>query len=132
MRDAPLRHPVVAVGALIIREQRVLLVQRANPPLAGEWSLPGGRIEFGETIIAALQREVREETGLAVEPRNLACLLDRIGDDHHYVLIDYLCDITGGDLRVGSDALAARWASRDDLLSLGVAKFTCEAILRFL
>jgi 8-oxo-dGTP diphosphatase len=124
--------PILAVGALIIRDHQVLLIQRAHPPMQGEWSLPGGHIEFGETIIAALKREVREETGLEVEPRELACVLDRIGTDHHYVLIDYLCDITGGDLRTGSDALAVRWASRDDLAMLGVAEFTREVIQRFL
>ena len=125
-------HPIPAVGALIIRDRQILLIQRAHPPLAGEWSLPGGRIEFGETIIAALKREVREETGLVVEPREFACVLDRIGADHHYILIDYLCDITGGDLRAGSDALAVRWASREDLARLGVAEFTCDVIRRFL
>lgn len=124
--------PTPAVGALIIRDHQILLIQRAHPPLAGEWSLPGGRIEPGETIIAALKREVREETGLEVEPRELACVLDRIGADYHYVLIDYLCDIIGGELRAGSDALAVRWASRTDLETLGVASFTCEAIQRFL
>jgi 8-oxo-dGTP diphosphatase len=126
------KQPIPAVGALIIHNGQILLIQRAHPPLAGEWSLPGGRIEFGESIIAALKREVREETGLDIEPRELACVLDRIGPDHHYVLIDYLCDITGGELRAGSDARAVRWASRDDLTGLGVAEFTCEVILRFI
>jgi 8-oxo-dGTP diphosphatase len=128
-----LQHPPIpAVGALIIRDHQILLIQRAHPPLEGEWSLPGGRIESGETIIAALKREVREETGLEIEPRELVCVLDRISADYHYVLIDYLCDITGGELRAGSDALAVRWASRADLGNLGVADFTREVIQRFL
>jgi 8-oxo-dGTP diphosphatase len=126
------KAPILAVGALIVRDHQVLLVQRAHPPLAGEWSLPGGRIEFGETLIAALKREVREETGLEVEPTELACVLDRITADYHYVLIDYVCSVTSGELRSGSDALDVRWATREELRTLGVAAFTVEVIERFL
>ena len=109
--------PLVGVGAVIVDEGRVLLIRRGGEPLKGHWSLPGGLLELGESLTEGVQREIREETGLAVEPLELIELLDRIYREgervrYHYVIADYLCRVTGGALQAASDADAARWAER--------------------
>jgi 8-oxo-dGTP diphosphatase len=109
--------PMMGVGAVVVREGRVLLVRRGNEPLKGQWSLPGGGLELGESLEAGLIREVREETGLTVEIVELVELLDRIHRDagrvrYHYVIADYLCRVTGGELQAASDADAVRWVER--------------------
>jgi len=102
----------------VIRRDRVLLVERGNPPLEGYWSLPGGVLEAGETLVEGVRREVREETGLAVEPLALLEVFERIIRDakgrpeYHYVLLDYLCKATGGKLCAADDACRARWVAR--------------------
>jgi 8-oxo-dGTP diphosphatase len=115
-REFP-QAPLVGVGAVIVQDARVLLVRRATEPLKGHWTLPGGLLEVGEALTAGVIREVREETGLDVEPIELIELLDRIHheDDcvrYHYVIADYLCRVIGGDLRAASDADAVRWVER--------------------
>ena len=120
-------NPLVGVGAVIIKESRVLLIQRGTPPLLGEWSLPGGVLECGETLREAVAREAREETGLVVEPGEMLGVYERvIRDDegrvrYHYVLIDFLCRAVGGDLKAGSDAADVRWFTRDELPALNLA-----------
>lgn len=109
--------PLVGVGAVIVRGGRVLLVQRGREPAKGRWSIPGGLIEIGEMLTEAVVREVREETGLIIEPVELIELIDRIHREedrvrYHYVLADYLCRVTGGELVAGSDAAAVRWVER--------------------
>jgi 8-oxo-dGTP diphosphatase len=116
LREFPLA-PLVGVGAVVVDRGRILLVRRGREPLKGSWSLPGGLIEVGESLHAALIREVEEETGLRVEPIELLELLDRIhrqGDRvrFHYVIADYLCRVTGGALQAASDADAVRWVDR--------------------
>jgi len=114
-------RPIVGVGGVVIDTDRVLLVKRAHPPLAGEWSLPGGGVEVGETLEAAVVREVREETGLDVTVGALVELLDRIhlDDDrrveYHFVIADYLCGVVGGSLAADSDAADARWVTEAEL-----------------
>jgi len=82
--------PVVGVGAIVFdANHRVLLVERGRPPGQGLWSIPGGKLEPRETLAQAVAREVREETGLIVEVGTLACVLERFGDDYHFVLLDY-------------------------------------------
>jgi len=119
-RDYPDR-PIVGVGAVIVHQGRVLLVRRGNPPLQGEWSLPGGVVELGETLRAAAEREAREETGLIVKAGEVLEVLDRIipgrggAPEYHYVLIDFLCSVVEGRLRAGGDAADVRWASPEEL-----------------
>ena len=109
--------PLVGVGAVIVDEGRVLLVRRGTEPLQGEWSLPGGLLEVGESLMAGVVREVREETGLTVEPVELIELLDRIHREgervrYHYVIADYLCRVVSGALEAATDADAVRWVER--------------------
>jgi ADP-ribose pyrophosphatase YjhB (NUDIX family) len=114
-------QPIVGVGAVILQEGKVLLVKRKYEPLAGQWSLPGGRLELGETLEAGLAREMLEETGLVVHVGPIVDVFDRILLDperrvrYHYVLIDYLCRPAGGALMHGSDVAAAELVEPADL-----------------
>jgi len=116
--------PLLGVGGVVVHEGRVLLVQRGREPLKGQWSLPGGLLEVGESLESGVIREVEEETGLRVQPVQLIELLDRIHREggrvrYHYVIADYLCRVTGGDLRAASDAAAVRWVERAEWNSHG-------------
>jgi 8-oxo-dGTP diphosphatase len=112
-------RPVVAVGAFIFDAGgRVLLVERGRPPGIGLWTVPGGRVEARETLVAAVAREVHEETGLVVEVGPLVTVIERMGDDHHFVILDYLARVTGGVLAAGSDARAARFVDNAELATL--------------
>jgi ADP-ribose pyrophosphatase YjhB (NUDIX family) len=109
--------PLVGVGAVVVKDGRVLLVRRGTEPLKGHWSLPGGLVDLGEALSAGVVREVMEETGLIVEPVELIELLDRIHREgerirYHYVIADYLCRVVGGQLQAASDADAVRWVER--------------------
>jgi ADP-ribose pyrophosphatase YjhB (NUDIX family) len=114
-------RPVVGVGAVIVQEGGVVLIKRRFEPLAGQWSLPGGTLELGETLEAGVAREIREETGLEVEVGPVIEVFDRILLDpdqrvrYHFVLIDYLCRPTGGTLVAGSDVAEAVLASPGEL-----------------
>ena len=127
-------RPLLGVGAIILRDQRILLSRRANPPLQGEWSIPGGLVETGETTKEAIIREVREETSLEVEPVTLVEVFERILRDkesrvqYHFVLIDYLCRIISGEAKAGSDVTELRWAKCEELESLAVSSETCAVI----
>jgi len=125
-REYP-ENPLVGVGAVIVEENRVLLIRRGTPPLLGEWSLPGGVLECGETLREAAAREALEETGLVVETGEMLGVYERVirGDEgrvrYHYVLIDFLCRPVGGELKAGSDAADARWFTLDELPALDLA-----------
>jgi ADP-ribose pyrophosphatase YjhB (NUDIX family) len=111
--------PMVSVGAVIVEAGRVLLVRRGNEPMKGHWTLPGGLLELGESLIEGVKREAREETGLTVEPVQLIELVDRIHHEakrvrYHYVIADYLCRVVGGVLQAASDADAVRWVEREE------------------
>ena len=132
-RDYPDR-PIVGVGAVIIHQQRVLLIKRGSPPLLGEWSLPGGVVELGETLRAAAEREALEETGLIVKAGEVLEVLDRIipgkesAPQYHYVLIDFLCSVHGGQLRAGGDAADVRWAEEGELAQYKLEQPALEVI----
>jgi 8-oxo-dGTP diphosphatase len=115
-REFP-QAPLVGVGAVIVHDSRVLLIRRGHDPMKGHWTLPGGVLEVGESLTQGVAREVREETGLEVEVLELVELLDRIHHEDtrvrfHYVIADYLCRLTGGELLAASDADAVRWVER--------------------
>jgi ADP-ribose pyrophosphatase YjhB (NUDIX family) len=103
-------RPVLSVGGVVFVDDRVVVVRRRHPPLAGRWSLPGGVVETGESVEAAVAREVLEETGLPVRVRDLIEVVEHIDHDdegrvrHHYVILDYLCEVTGGTPCAGGDA----------------------------
>src|SRR5215470_9153773 len=128
--------PLVGVGAIIIERDRVVLVKRGHAPLLGKWSIPGGVLEVGETLRAAVVREVFEETGMTIEPGELMGVFERVVPDeqgrmrYHYVLIDFLCRRIAGELAAADDAEEARWFSREELRSLGLARETEDVILK--
>lgn len=136
--------PIAGVGAVVLdSESRVLLVRRGQEPLLGEWSLPGGALELGERLEDGVCREVREETGLEVEPVEIVAVFDHIShaaDDpsrvrFHYVLVDYRCRLLGGALMSASDATEARWATWSELTghgALAVRPFTLSVIRKAL
>jgi mutator protein MutT len=119
-REYPDR-PIVGVGAVIVDAGRVVLIRRRHEPLAGQWSLPGGMVELGETLETAIAREMVEETGLVIEVGPVIEVFDRIMFDesrrvrYHFVLVDYLCWPASGDLCAGSDVDAAEWVDPADL-----------------
>ena len=126
--------PLVGVGAVIIDQERVVLVKRKFPPLAGEWSIPGGRLEIGETLREAVVREAGEETGLTVEPADLLGVYDRLVRDdsgrvlYHYVLIDFLCRRLAGEVQAGEDADDARWFSQEEIGEISLMEDTAAVI----
>ncbi|MBV9624815.1 MAG: NUDIX hydrolase [Acidobacteria bacterium] len=133
VREYP-RHPLVGVGAIIVESGRVALVKRAHAPLLGEWSIPGGLVEVGESLRQAVEREALEETGLVVEIIELAGVFERIVSDgenrtrYHYVLLDYLCRRSSGELEAAGDAAEARWFLPRELELLPLPEDTAAVI----
>ena len=136
-REYPSR-PVVGVGGVVFLEGRVVLVKRRHPPLAGQWSLPGGAVEVGETLHDGLRRELREEIGVETRVGPLVEVFDRITRDdggrvrYHYVLADYVCHHVSGELRAGSDAEDVALADPADLLRYALTEKAQSVITRAL
>ena len=112
------------MGGVVIAEERVLLIRRGGPPLEGEWSIPGGTLELGESLKEGVQRELEEETGMEVRVGELIEAFDRIFPDekagaarprYHFVILDYLCEAVSGTARAGSDVTDVAWAREDEL-----------------
>jgi 8-oxo-dGTP diphosphatase len=126
----------VGVGAVIFRGEEVLLVRRGQEPGKGSWSLPGGMVEVGENLEAAIKREVWEETGLTVKVLGITAVLERIYRDdvdkvpYHYVLIDFACEYLSGEVTPASDVTAARFVSLETLSDLPLPSFTAQVIRR--
>jgi len=135
-REYPDR-PFVGVGAVVVNEAaRVLLVKRRFEPLAGQWSLPGGAVDVGETLEACVIRELHEETGLEVEVGQVIEVFDRIMHDaagrvqYHYVLVDYVCRPVGGTLAAASDVADVAWAEPRALPGFSLTDKATEIIGR--
>lgn len=132
-RDYPSR-PVVGVGVVVWRAGRVLLVRRAKPPRAGQWSLPGGAQELGETVVEAARREVREEVGLELERVELLTVVDSITRDPdgavrwHYTLVDLSAEAAQGEARPGSDAAELAWFTLEEIDRMGLWAETVRVI----
>ena len=133
-RDYPDR-PLVGVGAVIVRDGRVVIVERSTEPLKGQWSIPGGALELGETLRQCAAREALEETGLRVEAVDVLDVFDSIYRDpngrtqYHYVLIDFFCRVVGGELKAGGDAAQARWITREELGKFAITE-TAQKVIR--
>jgi len=133
-REYP-EQPLVGVGGVVIESERALLIRRGGPPMEGQWSIPGGMLELGETLTKGVARELAEETGLEVNVLDIIEVLERIfpalpgadgapGDaarpQYHFVILDYLCEARGGTLCAGSDAREFAWAREDELVKFGL------------
>jgi 8-oxo-dGTP diphosphatase len=119
-REYPER-PIVGVGGVVISEGRTLLIRRGGPPLEGRWSIPGGTLEVGETLLNGVRRELIEETGIEVRVLDLIEVFERINLDgkgkprYHFVILDYLCEAVRGEARAGSDVTDVAWVPRSEL-----------------
>ena len=127
-------HPRVAVGAIVIKDNRVLLVKRSKPPGEGLWAIPGGRVELGETLQQAAEREIMEETGLTIRAKDPMYTFEVIEPDDagrprfHYVIVDLMADYVKGEVNPGYDASEARWITPQELEDLPVSKATREVL----
>jgi len=132
-REYP-QQPLVGVGAIVVESSRVLLIKRGKAPLLGEWSIPGGMLELGETLRQGAEREALEETGLVVRAAELLGIFDRIVPDetkrtlYHYVLINFLCERISGDVIAGGDASDARWFRENEVEGLLLPEETRKVI----
>lgn len=137
MTIAPVRQPVIAVGIICFRDSEVLLIRRGKPPRAGEWSIPGGRVEFGETLLAAAARELHEETGIVAQDFAHVETLDGLfrsrstGELHsHYVLVDFVARWSAGEPRAGDDATEARFFKVVEIQAMDLWEETRRVIAR--
>jgi 8-oxo-dGTP diphosphatase len=134
-REFP-EHALVGVGGVVISNGRVLLVRRGAAPLEGQWSIPGGLIEIGETLVAGVRRELLEETAIEVRVLDLIEVFERISLDasgkarHHFVVLDYLCEMLGGKAHAGSDAIDIAWATPEELEKYSLSEAATRVILR--
>jgi len=126
--------PQVAVGAIVFKDDKVLLVLRANPPAEKMWSIPGGRVELGETLQEAAEREIKEETGITIKAREPVFTFEVIERDiegrirFHYVIVDLAAEYVSGEPCAGDDAVASNWVSAQDLKNFAVSKTTLEVL----
>jgi 8-oxo-dGTP diphosphatase len=129
-------HPVVGVGAVVVRDGKALIIKRAHEPRKGEWSLPGGLLELGESLADAVRREIREETSLDIEVGPVIETFDRVHRDeegrirYHFVIVDFVCWSASGDAVAGSDAAAVAWASADEIAGYGVNAHAAAVIIK--
>lgn len=104
------KQPIAGIGAIVIHDNQVLLVKRANPPKQGLWCIPGGKIRFGETLQQAAEREIKEETGISIKAGDPYYVFDLIETEKfHYIIIDLLAEYISGVPNAGDDAMDAKW-----------------------
>jgi ADP-ribose pyrophosphatase YjhB (NUDIX family) len=128
-------RPIVGVGAVVVQDGKAVIVKRRHDPRKGEWSLPGGRVELGETLIEATRREIKEETGLEVEVGPIVEVFDRVHRSegrvrYHFVIIDYLCTCVGGLLCAGDDAEDVAWVTAEEVDDYGVNEHAARVLRR--
>ncbi|MFZ0885265.1 MAG: NUDIX hydrolase [Candidatus Acidiferrales bacterium] len=134
-REYPER-PLVGVGGVVIAEGRALLIKRGGPPLEGEWSIPGGMLELGETLDQGVRRELAEETGIEVHVLDLIEVFERVflDDDgrtrYHFVILDYLCEAVSGEARAASDVTDVAWAREEELAAYSLTPTATRVIKR--
>lgn len=134
-REYPER-PIVGVGGVVIAEGRTLLIRRGNPPLEGQWSIPGGTLEVGETLAEGVRRELAEETGVNVRVLDLIEVFERISPDaegrpkYHFVIADYLCEAVDGEARAGSDVTDVAWCGEAELKGYALTATATRVILK--
>ena len=127
-------RPQVAVGAIVVKDDRVLLVKRSKPPGEGLWAIPGGRVELGETLQQAAEREIMEETGLTIQAKDPVYTFEIIEPEgterprFHYVIVDFAAEYVKGALTPSDDASEARWVSSQELKRLPVSQTTTEVL----
>lgn len=127
---------MVGVGGVVISKGRALLVRRGSAPLEGQWSIPGGMLEVGETILEGVRRELAEETRLEVRVGDLIEVFERITPDrhgktqYHFVVLDYLCEVLSGEARAGSDVVDVAWATPAELASYSISETATRVILK--
>lgn len=128
-------HPRVAVGAVVIHNHRILLVKRGKQPAQGEWAIPGGSVELGETLKAAVEREIREEADIIIRAGNIIYTFDTIVMDgdrprFHYVILDFEASYVAGEPLAGGDVLEAGWFGPDEVKTLGVNSRTLHLLAK--
>ncbi|MEJ2140762.1 MAG: NUDIX hydrolase [Gammaproteobacteria bacterium] len=127
-------RPVVSVGAVVFKNNAVLLVKRKNPPCQDEWAIPGGKVQTGETLQQAAEREILEETGITILAKDSIYTFDLIESDEnnnilfHYVIIDLEADYLSGNIQASDDALESCWASNDDARNMNINNSTRELL----
>lgn len=130
------QQPMVAVSAIIFKEERLLMIKRAKEPGKGKWSIPGGRLELGETLYEAVRREVQEECSIDIEVECVFHTSDRIIRDedgrvqYHFVLVDVLAKSTGGEAKAQSDAEECRWVTLEELSQLDMTPQLRAVLMR--
>jgi 8-oxo-dGTP diphosphatase len=133
-REYP-EHPLVGVGGVVIAGGRALLVRRGQAPLAGQWSIPGGMLEVGETLAEGVRRELLEETGIEARVGELIEVFERIHCDgegkaqYHFVVLDYLCEAVSGEARAGSDVVDVAWAAPAELAEYSISETATRVIM---
>ncbi len=126
-----MERPLVAVGGVILSDNKVLLVQRSKPPNKGSWAIPGGKVEYGETLREALKREMKEELNVEIEPKDLIGVIEIIKEGFHYVILDFLCEIKLGKIMAGSDALDAKFFTLEEMSKIPISPTTIEMMRRY-
>ena len=134
-REYPDR-PVVGVGGVVIENGRALLIRRGSAPLEGQWSIPGGMLELGESIVEGVRRELAEETGIEVRVLELIEVFERVipGESgrirYHFVILDYLCEMVSGEARAASDVIDVAWAGEEELEKFALTPIAIRVIRR--
>lgn len=121
-------RPQLGVGAFVRKGDALLLVKRGTPPSQGLWAIPGGRVHWGETLQAAAEREILEETAVRIRAREVIYTFEFIDERHHYVVLDLAADYLDGEPRAGDDASEARWVPFAQMAQLALTPSTHKAL----